>query len=113
MHEQCHQYSLLPFSTIINKIPPNITDPTEILKYLQKKVLVSRDLDVSNESSQLSGDTNYILVDRDSILKTTFEELKKIADPRVTFEVQLFGEEARDNGGPRMEWIRLCNQQMQ
>ena len=39
-----------------------------MLKYLQKKVLVGRDFDVSNESSQLSGDTNYILVDRDNIL---------------------------------------------
>ena len=56
------------FSTVVNRIPPNITDPTDMLKYLQKKVLVGRDFDVSNESSQLSGDTNYILVDRDNIL---------------------------------------------
>ena len=34
-------------------------------------------------------------------------------DPRITFEVQFYGEEAEDRGGPRKEWIRLCNQKIQ
>ena len=33
-----------------------------------------------------------------------------MADPRVTFEVQFYGEQAVDSGGPRKEWIRLCIQ---
>lgn len=32
--------------TVINKIPPNITGPTEMLKHLQKIGLPGRDLDV-------------------------------------------------------------------
>ncbi len=36
----------------------------------------------------LEGETNYITVDRENILETTFEELKHVTDPRVTFEVQ-------------------------
>ena len=51
-----------------------------------------------------------LTVDRENILQTTFEELKDVADPRITFEVQFYGEQAVDSGGPRKEWLRLCNQ---
>ena len=84
-----------------------------MLRFLQKKILLGRDLDVSDVSSELSGDTNYISVDRDNILETTFSELNDVNDPRITFEVQFYGEQAEDRGGPRKEWIRLCNQKIQ
>lgn len=101
------------FSTVIDEMPFTAIDATEMLRYLQGKILSGRDLDVSDESSELSGNTNYISVDRDNVLETTFSELKDVKDPRITFEVQFYGEEAEDRGGPRKEWIRLCNQKIQ
>ncbi|CAB3992235.1 leucine-rich repeat-containing DDB_G0290503 isoform X1, partial [Paramuricea clavata] len=74
------------FSTVIDEIPSTVSDPTEMLRFLQKKILLGRDLDVSDVSSELSGDTNYI---------------------------SFYGEQAEDRGGPRKEWIRLCNQKIQ
>ena len=100
------------FDTVVNEFPSNITEPTEILRYLQKKIVRGRPLEVTDPSMDLQGETNFITVDREKILQTTFEELKSVEDPRVTFEVQFYGEQAVDSGGPRREWIRLCNQQI-
>ena len=100
------------FDTVVNEFPSNITEPTEMLRYLQKKIVRGRPLEVTDPSMDLQGETNFITVDREKILQTTFEELKSVDDPRVTFEVQFYGEQAVDSGGPRREWIRLCNQQI-
>ncbi|CAH3132247.1 unnamed protein product [Pocillopora meandrina] len=97
------------FSRVVNELPEDIMEPTEMLRYLQKKIVSGRPLEVTNSSRILEGETNFITVDRHNILETTFEELKHVADPRVTFEVQFYGEQAVDSGGPRKEWIRLCN----
>ena len=97
------------FSQIVNELPEDIMEPTEMLRYLQKKIVSGRPLEVNNSSRILEGETNFITVDRHNILETTFEELKHGADPRITFEVQFYGEQAVDSGGPRKEWIRLCN----
>ena len=53
--------------------------------------------------------TNYICLDRDNVLQSTFTELESITDYRVTFEVDFLGEMAKDYGGPRKEWITLVN----
>ena len=98
------------FNQIVREFPPTIIEPTEMLMYLQNKIVIGRPLEVTDETTSLEGETNYITVDRDDILKTTFEELKSVKNPRVTFEVQFYGEQAFDSGGPRKEWIRLCNQ---
>ena len=98
------------FDTVVNEFPSTITEPTEMLRYLQKKIVRGRPLEVTNHSVELEGGTNFITVDRENILQTTFEELKDVADPRITFEVQFYGEQAVDSGGPRKEWLRLCNQ---
>lgn len=87
-------------------------EPTEMLRYLQKKILSGRPLEVTNSSRILEGETNSITADRHNILETTFEELKHVVDPRVTFEVQFYVEQAVDSCGPRKEWIRLCNQKI-
>ena len=100
------------FSRVVNEFPEDIMEPTEMLRYLQKKIVSGRPLKVTNSSRILEGETNFITVDRHNILETTFEELKHVADPRVTFEVQFYGEQAVDSGGPRKEWIRLCNQKI-
>lgn len=55
--------------------------------------------------------TIIITVDRSNILKTTFAEFESIGDFCKTFEVDFMGEEARDLGGPKKEWI-LMNQAM-
>ena len=100
------------FCQVVNEFPVDIMEPTEMLRYLQKKIVSGRPLEVTNSSRILEGETNFITVDRHNILETTFEELKHVADPRVTFEVQFYGEQAVDSGGPRKEWIRLCNQKI-
>ena len=87
-----------------------IVEPTEMLRYLQCKIVYGRPLDRTGDESVLEGETNFIAVDRDNILETTFDELKAIQDPRITFQVEFYGEMAQDCGGPRREWIRLCNQ---
>ena len=92
------------------EFPSDIMEPTEMLSYLQKKIISWRPLEVTNLSQVLEGETNFITVDRHNILETTFEELKHVADPRVTCEVQFYDEQAVDSGGPHKEWMRLCNQ---
>ena len=86
-----------------------MTDPVEILKFLQKEIVQGRALDVADESEIHEGETNYICVDRNDILQTTFTELASIKNFKLTFEVDFMGERARDLGGPRKEWIRLMN----
>ena len=83
-----------------------------MLRYLQKKIVAGRHLEVTSTSRILEGETNFITVDRHNILETTFEELKHLAEPRLTFELHFYGERAVDSGGPRKEWIRLCNQKI-
>ncbi|CAH3014610.1 unnamed protein product [Porites evermanni] len=61
--------------------------------------------------SEHVGDTNFMGVDRDNVLEITFDELRSVEDPRITFQVEFYGEQAEDIGGPRKEWIRLFNQQ--
>ena len=99
------------YKKIIGEFPSaRIGEPTEILRYLQSKVVRRRSLDVTDDASILVGATNFIAVDRDNILETTFDELRSVEDPRMTFQVEFYGELAQDSGGPRKEWIRLCNQ---
>ena len=58
----------------------------------------------------LEGETNFITIDRDNILETTFSELGYVKNQRLAFQVDVMTEEACDLGGPRKEWIRAMNQ---
>lgn len=93
----------------------NISDPVSILKIFQKMIVTGRDLDINEESrtTSLSGETNFILVDRHNIVKTAFEEISSIADMRKCLEVQFYGETAEDYGGPRKEFFAIVLQQIQ
>ena len=71
-----------------------------MLRYYQGKVHRGRPLDVVDEYTMLEGETNFITVDRENILQTTFEEIKEIEDPAITFEVDFYSERAQDSGGP-------------
>ena len=92
-----------------------MSDPVDLLKYLQKRLIRRRKLDISTEtdvapdSQDPVNTTTYICVDRGHILKTTFDELACISDFCITFEVYFMGEMAKDYGGPRKKWIRLVN----
>ena len=57
----------------------------------------------------LTGDSNFISIDRHNILETTFSELAYVANSHLTFQVDFMNEESCDLGGPRKEWIRLLN----
>ena len=92
---------------ILDGAPADLNDPVEILKYLQLYIVTGRPLEVDSLDAVPEGLTNYITVNRDNILASTFEELPYILDPRNTFQVDFMGEDCADLGGPRKEWIRL------
>ena len=87
-----------------------LTDPVEVLKFLQKQIVTGRALEITSCEETIEGETNYITVDRESILETTISELEYITNYRPTFQVDFMGEECVDQGGPRKEWIRPMNQ---
>jgi hypothetical protein len=77
----------------------NLSDPVELLRLLQQKLIKGRKLDVTNIDlivglGELEKSTNYICVDRQNILKTTFAELESIEDFCLTFEIDFMGEVA-------------------
>ena len=51
-----------------------------MLWYLQSKIVRGRSLDVTDDATILVGATNFIAVDRDNILETTFDELRSVED---------------------------------
>ena len=69
-----------------------INDPVEILRKLQKEIVTGRSLDVEDIASCQEGETNCILVDRNNIMRTRFDEIQSLADLRRTLEVQFYGE---------------------
>ena len=70
----------------------NIHNPVEILRCLQKELVIGQALEVTDITQCKSGPTNFILVNRDSILDTAFDELKSYNDYRLTLEVQFYDE---------------------
>ena len=47
--------------------------------------------------------------DRENILDTTYQELPYIEDYCLKLEIDFLGENTKDLGGPKLEWIELCN----
>lgn len=72
----------------------DISNPSEILRVIQNKFVKGRNLEVQRVDEVSEGMTQYILVDRKSILETAFEELKEVAlsDLRKTLQVDFYGE---------------------
>ena len=70
----------------------NLTDPVEILKKCQNDICYGRALEIEDTTNCDEGDTNFILVNRESILDTGLDEVKEITDPRKTLEVQFYDE---------------------
>ena len=90
----------------------NLHDPIELIRFLQEKIVTGRALELTPFEEACEGATNFITVDRDRVLETTFSELEFIDKYRLTFKVDFMGEESFDQGGPCKEWIRLMNRQM-
>lgn len=66
---------------LINKINDRgLSDPVEILRLAQMELVKGRPLEMTAQNDVIEGDTNYISVDRDNILLSTFAELSSIDD---------------------------------
>ncbi|KAK3085255.1 hypothetical protein FSP39_000754 [Pinctada imbricata] len=87
----------------------NVMDPIEILKKFQQEMVTGRNLEISNPAEMIEGDVNFILIDRESVLRTGFDEISSIdqKEMRKTLDVQFYNETAVDFGGPRNEFFRL------
>ena len=70
----------------------NISNPVEILRCLQKEIVTRQPLELTGVTQCSSGETNFILVNRDKLLDTAFDELKFHKNYRVTLEVQFYDE---------------------
>ena len=86
-------------STLVNQCvdlckKDNISNPVTILQILQEKLVIGRPLEINEktEATGINGETNFILVDRNSIVETAFSEIKDITDLRKCLEVQFYGE---------------------
>ena len=89
-----------------------ISNPVEVLRIAQKCIVRGRSLEVIQLNGEIKGETNSIFVDRYNLLATAKEEMCDLEDPRVTLEVNFYGESARDLGGPRKEFFRLLFQEI-
>ena len=54
----------------------NVEDAVEILRCLQNIMVEGRALSIQDPTSFDDGETNFIMVDRYNILKTSFDEVK-------------------------------------
>ena len=88
-------------SVIEKAIDQNLIEPVEVLRFLQKKVVCGRELEISSSEESLEGEVNHITVDRNNILQSTFTELEYISNFKITFEVDFMGEESIDVDGPQ------------
>jgi len=66
--------------------------PVEILKCLQKEIVTGQPLELTDVTQCSSGETNFILFNRDKLLDTAFDELKFYKNYRVTLKVQFYDE---------------------
>lgn len=55
-------------------------------------MVTGRKLDIVDETNLLEGKTNFILVDRNRIIESSFEEIKAKEELRTCLEVQFYGE---------------------
>ena len=69
-----------------------ISDPIEILRYYQQKIVLGRKLDIEDDSEVIEGETNFILIDRNQVLESALEEISGITNLRTCLEVQFYGE---------------------
>lgn len=64
----------------------------ELLGKMQNIFVTGRPLEVSNPDVEFTGETNFIMVDRNNLLHSTFEKISAISNKCLTLEVQFYGE---------------------
>ena len=64
----------------------------EILRSLQTRLVVGRDLEITSPDQCPEGATNLVMIDRQNILKTAFEEITSLENKHITLEVQFYNE---------------------
>ena len=69
-----------------------MNNPVQILKYMQKRLLQGRPLEIEDVTQCISGATNFIMVDRSDLINTGLEEIQHISNKFVTLEVQFYSE---------------------
>ena len=67
-------------------------NPVEVLRSFQRKVMIGRPLEITDQTVEPIGETNCIMVDRNDILRTGFSELEFLENKFVTLEVQFYAE---------------------
>ncbi|CAC5420890.1 unnamed protein product [Mytilus coruscus] len=70
----------------------SIVDPVEILRKYQQEMVIGRALKIEDVTQCAEGDTNFILIDRFSLLQTAMDEIGSLSDLRLTLEVQFYNE---------------------
>ena len=80
----------------------SISDPVEILRYYQSKIMMGRALEIKSLTQCDEKGTTVISVDRNSIMETGFNEIKHLdtSELRTTLEVDFFGEVILKNSEP-------------
>jgi len=63
---------------------------------------------VEDASVVPSGETSCIFIGRNNILTDMISEITSIGNLRCPLEVNFYGEESEDFGGPRKEFFRLA-----
>ena len=71
-----------------------IENPVEILRYVQSLIVTGRPLDVQDVTVSVEGETNFILINRQDVLRSALEEVQFLKDPRLTLAVGFYGESA-------------------
>lgn len=70
----------------------DINNPVEILRCLQLNMVTGRALEVEFAHEEKTGETNFIMVDRENLLQTALDEISCLEDFRKTLEVQFYNE---------------------
>ena len=64
----------------------------EILRYFQQKMVIGRPLEVQSVDEVNEGETNFVMVDRQNLMLTAFDEISFLTELRKTLQVQFYGE---------------------
>jgi hypothetical protein len=72
-----------------------------------------RQLDITDETDFIEGDTAGLFVSRWNLLSDAFVELPYVDNIRLPLNITFNGECASDLGGPRKEFLSLCIAEIQ
>lgn len=95
-------------SASVNIFRESIEEPTAILKTYRDEFLMGRKLDITEVDETIEGETSTIFVGRYNLWDDANSEVKSINNLFFSLEVQFYGEQSEDYGGPRKEFFRLA-----